>query len=196
MNPNRVLDQGLNLSSNKTSASSHRAQSTQFIVETSKDIPVRVDAQEESRCAFTHATLCNNTAQADLGMNPATELCSSAAKKVVVSSLVVPGVVNALTHDSADSALDFIPIYDINHAGGEEKFANSIIHFKQFSDQSMIHNTDSDIFRKWSGQSDFQFGFIPLREQKMPETLACKNVNNKSLIEVHHIVRKTGKPNF
>ena len=108
---------------------------------------------------------------------------------------MVPGAVNALTHDSVDSALDFIPIYDINHAGVEEIFANSIIHFNQFSDQSMIHNTDSDIFRKWRGQSDFQFGFIPLGEPKMPKTLACNNMNDKSLIEVHHI-RKTGKPNF
>ena len=196
MNPNSVLDQGLIPGSNKISSSSHRAQNTQVIVETSKDISVRVDAPEESRCEFTHATLCNNTAQVDLGINPATELGSSAAEKVVGSSLVVPGMVNASTHDSADSALDFIPIYDINHAGVEEKFANSIIHFKQFSDQSTIHNTDSDTFRKWSGQSDFQFGFIPLGEQKMPETLACNNVNNRSLIEVHHIVRKTGKPNF
>ena len=109
---------------------------------------------------------------------------------------MVQGAVNALTHESVDSASDFIPIYDINHAGVEEKFANSIIHVNQFSDQSIIHNTDSDIFRKWSGQSDFQFGFIPLGEQKMPKTLACNNLNNKSLIEVHHIVRKTGKPNF
>ena len=112
------------------------------------------------------------------------------------SSLVVPGAVNAFTHESVDSASIFIPIYDINHAGVEEKFVNSIINFNQFSDQSMIHNTNSDIFRKWSGQSDFQFGFIPLGEQKMPKTLACNNVNNKSLIEGHHIVRKTGKPNF
>ena len=43
LNLNSVLDQGLNLSSNQTSGSSHRAQSTQFIGETSKDIPVRLD---------------------------------------------------------------------------------------------------------------------------------------------------------
>ena len=32
-----------------------------------------------------------------------------------------------------------------------------VTHFNQFSDQSMVYNTDSDIFCKWSGQSDFQF---------------------------------------
>ena len=36
-------------------------------------------------------------------MNPATELCSSATKKVVGSSLAYPGVVNTPKHDSADS---------------------------------------------------------------------------------------------
>ena len=125
-------------------------------------------------------------------MNPATELCSSAATQVAGSSLVVPGMMNALVHDSADSTSEFILIFFINHAGVEEKFTNSIIHFKQFKDQSMVYNTDSDIFRKWRGQSDFEFGFIPLREQKMPDTLAYSDVNNKSLIEVHHIVRRTG----
>ena len=30
----------------------------------------------------------------------------------------------------------------------------------------------------------------------MPENLAYRNVGIKSLIEVHHSVRKTGKPNF
>ena len=123
LNPKHAVDQGLNLSSNQASGSSHRAQNTQFIVETSNDIPVRLDDPEESQCKFAHAALCNNTAVADLGMNPAANLCSSAANKVVGSSLVVPGAVNAMTHESVDSASDFIPIYDINHAGVEEKFA-------------------------------------------------------------------------
>ena len=61
----------------------------------------------------------------------------------------------------------------------------------QFPDQSMVCNTDSDIFRKWSSQSVFQFGFIPLGGQKMPENLAYNTVGNKSLIEVHEMVRKT-----
>ena len=60
----------------------------------------------------------------------------------------------------------------------------------------MVGNTDSDIFHKWSSQSDFQFGFIPLGEQKMAENLAYNTVGNKSLIEVHEMVRKTGKPNL
>ena len=117
LNPNSVLDQGLNPSSNKINNNSHRAQSTRLVVETRKDIPVRVNAPQESRQEFKHVTLCNNTVQADLGMNPASKLCSSAATKVKGSSIVVPGVMNGLTYDSADSTSDFIPIYDINHAG-------------------------------------------------------------------------------
>ena len=146
VNPNSALGQGLNLMSNKMSAGSHSGQSTESIVETSKDIPGRGSATNERQCELPHVTLSNNTAQVDLGVNPATKLCSSAAKKVVGSSLAYPGVDNAPIHDSADSTSDFIPIYDINHVGVEEKCANSIIRFNQFSDQSMVYNTDSDIF--------------------------------------------------
>ena len=160
------------------SVGSHSGQSTKSIVEISKDIPGSVSATNERQHELSHVSLCNNTAQVGLGVNSATELCGSAAKKVAGSSLVYPGMVNAPIHDSADSTSDFIPIYDINRAGVEEKFANSIIHFNQFSDQSMVYNTDSDIFRKWSGQSDFQFGFIPLGQQTLPENLAYSNVGN------------------
>ena len=55
-------------------------------------------------------------------------------------------------------------------------------------------NTESDIFRNWNNQSDFQFGFIPLGEQKMPESLAYTALGDKSLIK--SMSGKTGKPNF
>ena len=56
-----------------------------------------------------------------------------------------------------------MPIYDVNYAGVEEKFVNSIMHFNQFSDHIDIADSQSHIFQLWREQSDFDFGFIPLR---------------------------------
>ena len=55
---------------------------------------------------------------------------------------------------------------------------------------------DSPIFKKWSEQLDFQFGFIPLGEQIVPHNLTCNTTSKKSFLEIHDAVRKTGKPNF
>ena len=62
-----------------------------------------------------------------------------------------------------------MPIYEANHAGVEEKFVNSIMHFNQFGDH--IGDFQSQIFQKWREESDFDFGFIPLVERQMPNTL-------------------------
>ena len=88
-------------------------------------------------------------------------------------------MVDAPSRDCIGSTPKCIPIYDINHAGVEEKFANSIIHSGQFIDSMINNKKNCDIFQKWSGQSDFQFRFIPLGEN-----LAFSTVSSKSLIEV------------
>ena len=88
-----------------------------------------------------------------------------------------------------------VPLYDVNSIGVEEKFANSIMHFQQSNKSQVPIGANSQIFKEWSEQSDFQFGFIPLGEQVMPGDLTC-NTSKKSLLEIHDIVRQFGKPNF
>ena len=89
-----------------------------------------------------------------------------------------------------------IPIYDVNYAGVEEKFINSIMHFKQFGDQINIGDIQPQIFQNWREQSDFDFGFIPLGEQQMPNSFETTVIDTENLIEIHKIVKQTKKPNF
>ena len=73
---------------------------------------------------------------------------------------------------------------------------SSIMHFNQFSDHIDITHSESHIFQLWHEQSDFDFGFIPLGEQQMPNTLETNVIYTNNLIEIHEIVRRTKKPNF
>ena len=90
----------------------------------------------------------------------------------------------------------FLPLYDVSYLGVEEKFANSIIHFKQFNESQVPLGADSPMFNKWSEQLDFQFGFIPLDEQLMPNQSSCNNTLKKSLIDAYYMIRQTGKHKF
>ena len=89
-----------------------------------------------------------------------------------------------------------IPLYDVNNVGVEEKFVNTIMHFKQIGDQINIGDCQLQIFQKWREQSDFDFGFIPLGEQQMPTNLDINVRHTENLIEIHEIVKNTKKPNF
>ena len=90
----------------------------------------------------------------------------------------------------------YMLLYDVNHVGVEEKFVNSIMHHKQFGDQVHIGDNQCQIFQKWREQSDFDFGFIPLGEQLMPQNFEINVTDTDNLIEIHKIVKQTGKPNF
>ena len=59
-----------------------------------------------------------------------------------------------------------------------------------------VADSQSQIFKHWRQQSDFEFGFIPLGEQQMPDTLQTNAIDTNDLIEIHKIVRQTKKPNF
>ena len=90
----------------------------------------------------------------------------------------------------------FMPIYDVNHAGVEEKFVNSTMHFNQFSDHINFAGSQSQIFQQWREQCDFDFDFIPLGNQQVPNTFETNVIDTNNLIEIHEIVRRTKKPNF
>ena len=87
-------------------------------------------------------------------------------------------------------------IFDINQSGIEDKFVNSILHARHAIDVNKFPNVDSDIFHKWRRQSAFNFGFVPLGVQLMPEGDVINDGVELTPIEMHHAVKKTNKPNF
>ena len=121
-----------------------------------------------------------------MGLNPINHY-----DKVSGSNLVHCG--SSVSDDIAGGG---VPLYDVNSVGVEEKFANSIIHSKQFNESSIPLGVDSPIFKKWRVQSDFQFGFIPLGDQLMPTQSFHNSMPNGSLIDAHYVIRHRGKPNF
>ena len=86
------------------------------------------------------------------------------------------------------------PLYDAHYIGVQDKFANSILHVGQFN--GITPNVDTEIHHKWRNQSDFTFGFVPLAEQIMPKDMSINDSKPLSPIEMHSVVRATGKPNF
>ena len=93
---------------------------------------------------------------------------------------------NSITKSAPDNSR---PIYDVN-----SKFVNSILHVNQFS--GIIPEGDTKIYHKWRGQSEFQFGFIPLGDQILPEKVETSNSEGLTPLEMHRIVRETNKPNY
>ena len=141
--------------------------------------------------SHSHSNVCKNIPTMSMGLNPSTHIEN-----------VVPGS-NLVNHDSANSQSNdvavpggFLPLYGVNSVGVEETFGNTIMHFKQFNEFQVPLGVDSPILKKWTEQSDFQFGFIPLGEQLIPDKFTCNTSFNKSLLDAHYVVRQTGKPNF
>ena len=85
-------------------------------------------------------------------------------------------------------------LYDINYAGVQDKFVNSILHVGQFT--GIIPNVDTEIYHKWCYQTDFSFGFVPLTEQIMPKDMSVCHSKPLSPFDMHSIVKATQKPNY
>ena len=103
---------------------------------------------------------------------------------------------NNSTSEANDAKNDFCQIYDVNYAGVEDKFANSILHINQFKMLGISDQVDTEIYNTWRRQSDFDFGFIPIGEQWLPDTQVVNDAMGKSPFEIHELVRSTGRPNF
>ena len=57
-------------------------------------------------------------------------------------------------------------------------------------------DSDSRVFNLWKQQTDFQFGFVPLGDMVMPYNSGhIADVIEDPILQ-HHLVRKTGIPNF
>ena len=75
--------------------------------------------------SHSQSNVCKHTPDISMGLNPSNHI-----DNVVLGS-------NLVNHDSVNSPLNdtaacggFLPLYDVKSVGVEEKFANSIIHFK------------------------------------------------------------------
>ena len=93
--------------------------------------------------SHSQSNACKNIPGMSMGLNPSTRM-----KNVVLDS-------NLVNHDSANSSLSdvavpggFLPLYDVNSVGVEEKFAITIMHFKQFNESQVPLGVDSPIFKK------------------------------------------------
>ena len=132
------------------------------------------------------------------GLNPSKQHAKNNVDQLIASDSDPENLVRVNTACANDPQLtdQCMPIYDVNYAGVEGKFVNSIMHFNQFSDHIDIADSESHIFQLWHEQSDLDFGFIPLGEQQMPNTFDTNVIHTNNLIEIHEIVRKTKNPNF
>ena len=53
---------------------------------------------------------------------------------------------NNITSEANDARSDFCQIYDVNYAGVEDKFANSILHINQFKMLGISDKVDTEIY--------------------------------------------------
>ena len=81
--------------------------------------------------------------------------------------------------DVSDS---FIPLYDVNFVGIEDKLASSIM----VSPKSHAEYVNQPIYQQWLTQSDFKFGYIPLQDQMMP--VGSNQVIYTNPVDVHRKV--------
>ena len=96
-----------------------------------------------------------------------------------------------------DSAIDSgkVLIYNVN--GVDDKFASSILHAAQFRKVGVGNmHVNTEIHKKWRSQSSFDFGYIPIDEQCMSQTMESNEWEKGSPWDVHSLVRATGVPNF
>ena len=138
------------------------------------------DSGDQNKCSVSNPDL---TVPESVGLG--FELCVKHTSTSCLTS------VNAVT----DKENELCPIYDVNNAGMEEKFVNTII-FANQGNKDLAQGVNMPIFNHWQQQVDFQFGFVPLGSQLIPSNATLCNSHDDSSIEIHKIVKKTGKPNF
>ena len=90
---------------------------------------------------------------------------------------------------------NFTPNVDSNYGGIEDKFVNSILHVHRFANNS-IANVNTIIHQKWREQSQFDFGFVPIDEQKMPSNYLVGEGSDTSVFQLHAKVKASGVPNY
>ena len=144
----------------------------------------------------------SNNGSNDQPINPAKVVSSPGCEGEcldIVADKSVAVTNNNLTSDVNDARRDFCQIYDVNYAGMEDKFANSILHVNQFKLVGTGDKVDTEIYNAWHRQSDFDLGFVPIGEQLLPNTHQTQvryYAMGRSPFEIHELVKSTGRPNF
>ena len=82
------------------------------------------------------------------------------------------------------------PIYDVNYCGFDDKFATSVIFCNQRKARTDLSEINHPIFHLWHEQMDFNFGFVPLQPQIMPDSEFQGIAFSDSLLEGCQINRK------
>ena len=111
---------------------------------------------------------------------------------LVLGSILVSTFHLTSVNAVSDKNNQLCPIYDVNNAGMEEKFVNTII-FANHGNKDFAQGVNTPIFKQ---QVDFQFGFVSLGGQLMPDNVTLCNSRVYSAVEMHTIVKNTGKSNF
>ena len=93
------------------------------------------------------------------------------------------------------SNLQACPIYDVNLAGIEDKFTSALYNVGTQGAKCEDQN-NCPLFKQWQNQSQFQFGFIPLEEQVMPDNSVVGCSDGLSPFNIHALIRATNKPNY
>ena len=87
-------------------------------------------------------------------------------------------------------------IYDTKYCGFEDKFTSSILYANQKGSKGDWEVIDENIHQLWNSQVHFKFGFVPLQKQVLPSSDLCTNNYAGSLLQIHEVVKKSGKTNF
>ena len=93
------------------------------------------------------------------------------------------------------SNLQTCPIYDVNLAGIKDKFTSALYNVGTRGVKCQDQN-NCPLFRQWQNQSQFQFGFIPLEEQIMPDSSVVGHLLTSMLSSEPRTNLTTWKPGF
>ena len=126
------------------------------------------------------------------GLNTATQ-DSEGLNQLIPSSTEVK--VNVKNSDHCEHSQVKL-IYDTKYCGFEDKFTSSILYANHKGSKGDWEVIDNDIHQLWSSQVDFKFGFVPLQKQVLPAPDLGSSNFSGSLLQVHDIVKRSGKPNF
>ena len=127
------------------------------------------------------------------------EVISSSEKSVAQAQpdIISENRISVNTETTNVTRSEEIPIYNVNYNAIEDKFASSIIHVNSHKGVGVGDlDIESEIFKKWRDQSQFDFGYIPIDEQRMPKNLQINKCEGFSPLDIHEMVKATGVPNF
>ena len=87
-----------------------------------------------------------------------------------------------------------VPLFDIRCANSDDKFVNTLFTKKKIS--TLVNSKVQQLLNKWSDQSDFCFGFVPLSEFVLLDPTVTDGETIVCPIEMHRRIKHSACPNF